>query len=757
MKLKEISQSNKLEKIYFITLCTNVLLLNIFVGSTHNDPRTLTETIIILETLIFIIISKIKKKEKILIKGKIDIAVIAMVISTFIPLLFKTYCSLSYTIDLCVEYLTVYSMYILVRNLITTPKRKEIFLNVILLSSCIIIIFGIDRINFNVFQKFYDITRSSQVKDFRMTSTIGYWNATFAYIVSLMIIALGKYLNTENKKVSGIYGMYVCLAMYAFYFCNSRAGMVIFAAVFVAYLIKLKDINKAMQAILIIVIAYLFNIIFDKINTIYHTELTVIIGVLITLIATYILSYFIKKITNIKIKNAKRNALISMVILLIVTSAYIAIAKNYSSPIELKKWGDTITLYDLKNNSKYKIKVNLTQVSGEKLTIKVSQVDTKRKGENIFEQTYIAQNGKVEEEFEIEINQKNMTKVTIKFEGEDNSEWIFNKVYVNGKEDIVNYKYLPNSLMRLTKTLKFNNVSITERLSMYKSGFKLFLQHPIVGNGAKTFQNEYEKVREYAYSAMEVHSFYMDILIDYGIIGITACLSIIGITIYNFIKRKDKQNIVNISIFASWILVTIHTMFDFDLAYMVTLANFYIMIALINEEDKNIKFKTSIFEYIVILVLSICVATNIYKLPGEKLYRDGKYKEAMKYIPYYAKNLNGYITSKEDNVGLSQNLKKDVLIKYLTNEKNTYQYWNIISLYNISIDLIKNNNIDEGTQGIETILNLIENDEIIAKYDMYKKEMWQKFTENMKEDLQEINADINNSKIMEINERMKKI
>ena len=71
MRIKRIFECNLFERIYFIILCLNVLLLNIFVGSTHNDPRTLTETVIILETLIFIIISKIKKKEKIKNEGMI--------------------------------------------------------------------------------------------------------------------------------------------------------------------------------------------------------------------------------------------------------------------------------------------------------------------------------------------------------------------------------------------------------------------------------------------------------------------------------------------------------------------------------------------------------------------------------------------------------------------------------------------------------------------------------------------------------------
>ena len=736
------------EKVYFIILCFNVALLNIFVGSTHNDPRTFLETTIILETLIYIIISKIKKKENVLIKGKIDIVVILMVIATFIPLLLKTYCSLSYTIDIFVEYLTVYSMYVLVRNLITTPEKRNIFLNIMLLSSCIIIIFGIDRINFNIFQKFYDMVKLPQVKDMRMTSTIGYWNAVFAYIVSLMIIALGKYLDAKNENISGIYAMYIGLAMYAFYYCNSRAGMLIFIPAVVFLFIKLKNVNKVIESIFIIIITYSLVVIFDKFNSEYSTVTTVLVGILIDLIITYIVSVLLKKVDNIKIKNARKKLIVFMLILLILGSSCFIKVKKYSKPFELSKWGDTIALYDLKNSNKYKIKIDLAG-NGENLTVKVFQVDTQRNKKEIYKKEYKEKDGKILEEFEIEINQENFDKIQIQFISEEECNWTFNKVYVNGKEKIVNYKYLPNSIARLVKTLKFNNISITERISMYKSGFKLFFKHPIVGNGAKTFQNMYEKVREYSYSTMEIHSFYMDILMDYGIIGMVACLGIISITIYNFINRINKNDIIKIVVFTSWCFVAIHTIFDFDLSYMLTLANFYMIIALINEEDKKIMKNTKIIENILIIVMLICVLINIYKLPGEKMYRDGNYKEAMKYIPYYVKNTDKYIKNEKNELD-----KKDVLIKYLNNEINSNQYEYITILYSISLNMITNNNIDKGSEGLETIIKLIEKDDVIAKYDIYDKQKWKKFIYNMKEDVQKLSEKLNNDKLKEINEKI---
>lgn len=754
--IKNINR-NLFEKIYFNILCINIFLLNIFVGSTHSDPRTIIETIIIFETFIFIVVSKYIKKEKILIKGKIDITVLAMLITTIIPIIFKTYCSLSYTIDLFVIYLTVYCMYILVRNLVDTPRRKDIFINVILISSCLIIVFGIDRINFKIFQKFYDIILVEQVNDYRMTSTIGYWNAVFAYIVSLMIIALGKYLDDENKKKAGLYGTYIGFAMFAFYYCNSRAGMIIFSFVFIMYLIKAKKISKVLPAFLLVLLSYILTVLFDKLNMIYGNKIFTFVGIVIELLAVYILSYVLKMIPdNLNIKKARKYVIIVITISIFLSFCYIMVAKNYSDPLVLKECGNYINLLDLKNNRKYKIKLELTALSGEQLTIKVLQMDTHRTREYIYTENYNAIDGQVTAEFEIETNQVNLDKVAIEFYSMDNGDFLLNKIYVNNKENIINYKYLPNNLMRLIKTLKFNNISITERLSMYRSGFKLFLQHPIVGNGAKTFYNMYEKVKEYDYRAWEVHSFYMDILMDYGLIGITICISIIAFTIYNF-RKSSKKNIADVAIFCSWIFIVIHTMFDFDLAYLLTLANFYVIIALINEDDKKIKANTNLIEYIIITVMLIVISINVYKIPGEQLYRNGKYKEAMKFIPDYVQNTEGYINSSEDNSGENQKIKKEVLIRYLRNEKNSNQYWSVISLYNISLDLFRMGSIDEAVEGIDTIVNLIEKDEILAKYDVGMRDIWQKFERNMKKNIQKLSEENDNYKLKEINNRMQKL
>lgn len=717
---------NKVNKIYSIIIYINIILLNIFVGNIHEEALTILETIILLEILIYVIILKINGRKNILIKGKIDIAVLGMTIITAMPLILKTYCSLSDTIDACIEYLTIYSMYILVRNVMTTTKRKNLFINITLLSSIIIIIFGIDMLNFNIFNKVYQIIKIKKIEAWGMPSTLGYTNAVFIYIVSLMLIALGKYLQKENNnKVAGIYAIYIQLAMYAFYYCNSRAGMVIFAIIFITYLMSLKDMNKLIQSILIILFTYVQVVVFDKIKAINYTVIMFGIKMLITLLMAYIFGLICLKLEKkVNIKTSRKMKAISIFALIGTAFAYILVAQCFSQPLKMTSKYNNVTLYRLKSETEYNIKINYTYEDVKPITIKLIQLDNKRNQENLYETTIDEKGENITAEFKIKTG--DVDYAMIEFLIPDGSNLIFNKVYINGKEEVLNYKYLPNGIMRLFQTFNMKNISISERLSMYRSGLKLFAEHPIVGSGANTYANMYSKVREYSYTTKEVHSHYLDILMNYGIIGFIVFLLIIGITIYDYIKRSDKENILKKSMFLGWMLIVIHTTIDFDLSYLVTITNFYMLIALICEEDNEIKYDCTYVEYSFILLTTIIILFNTIRIYGENLYRKNKYEEALKYIPYFKKNTFQYVMEKSYEInGKYENV--DGIIYYLSNEKNDNQFFLIKILYKESIQLIKTGYLEDGKKGIEKINSMIKNDEILVAHDITSKGEWKIF------------------------------
>ena len=131
----------KIDKFGFISILITIVLLNIYIGSNIKSPIWIIQIFMSFVSIIYIILKKIHKEKNVIIKGKIDIAVIILMISMFIPLIAKTYASLDGTINMILKYWSIYGIYILTRNVITEKKQIEIILKTFIISSIIPLIF----------------------------------------------------------------------------------------------------------------------------------------------------------------------------------------------------------------------------------------------------------------------------------------------------------------------------------------------------------------------------------------------------------------------------------------------------------------------------------------------------------------------------------------------------------------------------------------------------------------------------------------
>ena len=125
----------KIDKIAYVVILISIVLLNVFIGSNIKDPIWLIQLIVSVFTVVYIIVKKIGKEKNIIIKGKIDIAVLVFMISTILPFIFKTYASLEGTINFILKYWSFFGFYILVRNVIVEQKQSNKYINNIINNS----------------------------------------------------------------------------------------------------------------------------------------------------------------------------------------------------------------------------------------------------------------------------------------------------------------------------------------------------------------------------------------------------------------------------------------------------------------------------------------------------------------------------------------------------------------------------------------------------------------------------------------------
>lgn len=143
----------------------------------------------------------------------------------------------------------------------------------------------------------------------------------------------------------------------------------------------------------------------------------------------------------------------------------------------------------------------------------------------------------------------------------------------------------------------FNGFDSTKlRLTYYNDALKLIVKTPtnfIFGLGGNAFRTMYETVQESEYISLETHSFFMQILVESGIIGLLLILGIFGYLIY-----KSKNNIYKI------ILITIifFAAFDVFLTYTFMLYILAIIMAMLDIEKKE---EVGYKKYIAVAIFSL--------------------------------------------------------------------------------------------------------------------------------------------------------
>ena len=513
---------------------------------------------------------------------------------------------------------------------------------------------------------------------------------------------------------------------------------------------------------------------------------------ILDLVLVYLLSLIINKIiTKIKFKIDKKKVLITIAIIILLLITYCIAVKDIGEPVTIEK-EKYIELLGLKNNENYNIKINLDVAINLKENIDFNEKTninknlensnlnieeehakliilncTSQRTQEIAKEV-ILQEGEQNLEFNIQTNQdfERMRVYIVSSQYEDNKVTI-NHIYINNKEYIVKYKYLPNSVIRMLRTLNPRTVSIYERIEFCKDSLKLAKNHLIFGAGGCTFANHIKPYQTYVHGYnKETHSYILDLLLNYGIFGLLIYILILVITIlnaYKIIKKAKKEESNNnialyISILFGILLFTLHAVIDYDLNYLVTLSIYYTTIAILNKEDKKIEQKekqktiANILDYTIIIVITAiltltiprCYADYLVKQKKyEKAYSLCKYSEELKYkmigkaykdkdivaldefITLYVKDekykRNFYILDKYRYLTIA-NLKKGKIDIAVKNMEDFYKYVtendNVSKVNNSEIN-IKNQVIDQFIKEIEKSKGALDNEQVVNWYNKF--------------------------------------
>ncbi len=150
-----------------------------------------------------------------------------------------------------------------------------------------------------------------------------------------------------------------------------------------------------------------------------------------------------------------------------------------------------------------------------------------------------------------------------------------NKFAINEKNIVLSYLFMPSETIFRFKQELIGSVSTNVRLEYIKDAFKILKTSPIVGRGGEAFRCLYKSVQTQNYTSTEVHSSFVQILIESGILGTAIIITFICINLIKF--KFDENKIV-------YILFVLHSCFDLNFSFLISVIFFAIICANLNKE-----------------------------------------------------------------------------------------------------------------------------------------------------------------------------
>ena len=786
---EKLKNEKSIDKILIFLVCAILLITNILVGSPTNNNASMINIIVTLVAMIFIIIKKISQKERI-IKNKLDICVLFLCVSSCIPSIFNTYATLTGSINYILKYILVFLIYIMLKDLTKgNPKLKNYIINIIIISGVIFVILGIDKMSTNIF---FPFTKSINMPEFtyeeiRMDSLFSYANAFAAFCSMALFLAIGNYIKEENKIKKYVIEIAIFLLETGIILSYSRTILIFLLLTYLIYLFLLKDKEsriKAIESTIIIGIFVLaYSTIYMKLLSAGYYNILWLLLLIFSLVAPVVVLIFERlntKLLKIKIKYVIF-FILTIIIIFIIT---IIIGLQQTEPLVLFNTSRsekevTKELYQIKGNTNYTFTFDIEAKSGYENTdlFKITILEKNKYFDDIVqtEMEFGTYTGKKE----ITITTtENTTEVFIIFSSKivkDDMYLKINSLQINNKEEVLNYKFLPTSLINKIENINFNTKSAWERGVFIKDALKLAKDNFLFGIGGDGWQYREGEVQSYYYWAREVHSYPVQVFLEFGILGL---LSLIGIIIivakYSYSYLKNQKDIEFVTILCSVLIVFLHSFLDFDMSYMCIMISIFTLLGILNtiiipRDDSRKKTKNIVNILIFIGLIPIFIINGLNLVVYSKIAvveNENNIDIAYENLQKLNKYPTYLLTAKEQNVIIMQMYSKAHEVDFNTEIIDNLEFILKHEKYNdalencrklIEIYTEKDNIPEENIVKINEVCNIAKETKISELYNASENLKRQLTFINIAEILSNQYEKVHNEKIAELSKEMYKI
>jgi hypothetical protein len=599
MKKLELSKNFKLA--IDIIICFLILFQSLKKGGFYTSDIEFFLSVIIFLGVIYLLFFAIKycmdrfKNEHKKFKIKDTAALFGVLaLAYLLPIIFNTYANLEDSIFEFLRYISIFILYVIIRNSDCKKIYYYTLMSVGLLQSFI----GIDGLASRILQPYLRLINSGYLsKDLtRLSGTIQYANAAAILIAISGILIIDKiniYIrkikesNTKlNKLCLIIYFTLFIVSTLSIILTSSRTVMFIYIVTLMVYLFKAK-VNR-FNLLTVITISFLIsfmgsNNILDLVLTntsrVYFVFVTYIILSVISII--YIIKYVIlnNSLTD-RISRIKLNKTKLIVIVTSVLTIYILVGLNVYKPLKLEKNEKENTIsrqvYGVKNNKINNIDITVKE---NEISSKYSIVIYEENNDYILVpikrfEYYDNVSDKFNFTFTPQENTKRLNVSLICYEGSVS----ITEFKLNENIKPLEYSILPSDIVfRFIDSIN-GSTSSRDRVEYFKDSCKIWLTSPIFGTGGEGFKHLYKSVQTFNYTSTEAHNSILQIFVESGIIGgISICLIIFVVI------KNNKYSVLKLT----FMMYVLHSLTDLNFSYFICLIVFSMLIGIMENKSET--------------------------------------------------------------------------------------------------------------------------------------------------------------------------
>lgn len=193
---------------------------------------------------------------------------------------------------------------------------------------------------------------------------------------------------------------------------------------------------------------------------------------------------------------------------------------------------------------------------------------------------------------------------------------------------------LPSAIGERIENINLNQHSVLERGTFYHDAITLWKDHPIIGAGFGAWHTLYEKYQNNPYTSNQAHNYFLQTLVEVGLLGFIVILFILGTILYFFLRSYSKlpeimqRRAVTFYIIAISILM--HSIIDFNMSFVylgvIVFLSFGGMLAFTElpkfsfEKKLPVSKWPYVYPVIMFLLSFVCIIMSINHLSSNNLF-----------------------------------------------------------------------------------------------------------------------------------------